>query len=641
MRMEFTGESGGETLQFRSARASSLLDSDPVDSHTSYLSSPPYSLQLRILLRGIALLRPGGRLVYSTCSMNPIENEAVISAALRELGAQAPMDSDSSEVGGEGFKEGGVKLVDCSDMLPDLKRRKGLTSWKVSPWKAKSPAPGSTAAENGEEAFSETVAAAEASTSTTEPVDSNVDVPGTASYRSKVLPSCHWVSSHDELKTLDENLAGTTAKTLWGHGNERNLGIEKCMRVYPHDQNTGGFFVAVLEKKELPQKKNKSKKEFEVEEKERGVAMGMSRAVQERERLFRMSGQAPEETKATISQIPAAAASSSAEAPATADASSSAGTMEVEEKSSSKRAASPSLDEAAPSSKKVKSSEDSAYSPSMDTDSGHGLSGGLPYKEDPFGYTPSNDPQVDLCFDHFSLSESFPRHNLLVRNWKKAPLRSIYLTSDSVHALISGGGIGPSYNEKKVMLARAKGEGRIKDGDDNEAEGEAGVEDQADSPRHPYMNPIRLRLLSAGTKLFARQSSIPAALEASLECRWRATSDGIMALRPFVLPSKIVKATLEDLKFLIKTHYSMTEDLPDGKFKDQVSDLKNGSFVVDVEASECTVEENEKDKGKKGRNNHDDEFKGKRLIKLETRLTVPVWRAPTSINLMLDKQEKT
>ena len=50
----------------------------------SYLK--PYfliSLQLRILLRAMNMLKHDGRIVYSTCSLNPVENEAVIAEALR------------------------------------------------------------------------------------------------------------------------------------------------------------------------------------------------------------------------------------------------------------------------------------------------------------------------------------------------------------------------------------------------------------------------------------------------------------------------------------------------------------------------------------------------------------------------------
>jgi multisite-specific tRNA:(cytosine-C5)-methyltransferase len=43
----------------------------------------PFSLQVRILLRAMNLLKPDGRIVYSTCSLNPVENEAVVAGALK------------------------------------------------------------------------------------------------------------------------------------------------------------------------------------------------------------------------------------------------------------------------------------------------------------------------------------------------------------------------------------------------------------------------------------------------------------------------------------------------------------------------------------------------------------------------------
>lgn len=64
---------------------------------------------MRILKRGIELLAEGGKLVYSTCSLNPIENESVIHRILVET-------------------NGAVELVDVAKDLPGLKFTPGRVS---------------------------------------------------------------------------------------------------------------------------------------------------------------------------------------------------------------------------------------------------------------------------------------------------------------------------------------------------------------------------------------------------------------------------------------------------------------------------------------------------------------------------------
>ena len=69
-------------------------------------------LQARILFKGLQLLKVGGRLSYSTCSLNPIEDEAVVSEILELCG-------------------GAIELVDVSGEMTALRRLPGLKSWKV------------------------------------------------------------------------------------------------------------------------------------------------------------------------------------------------------------------------------------------------------------------------------------------------------------------------------------------------------------------------------------------------------------------------------------------------------------------------------------------------------------------------------
>jgi len=71
-----------------------------------------HKIQVQIATRGVKLLKIGGRMVYSTCSLNPVEDEAVVAEILRR-------------------GKGSLRLVDVSQELVSLQREKGVNQWPV------------------------------------------------------------------------------------------------------------------------------------------------------------------------------------------------------------------------------------------------------------------------------------------------------------------------------------------------------------------------------------------------------------------------------------------------------------------------------------------------------------------------------
>jgi multisite-specific tRNA:(cytosine-C5)-methyltransferase len=140
-----------------------------------------HATQVRILIRALQMLKVGGRIVYSTCSMNPVEDEAVLAEAI-------------TRCGGPGL----VQLLETQDLLPGLKRHSGLKKWNV------------------------------------------MDKTG------RIWEDYESVVKQKEADG-DDGALGRLAESMFPP--KTDLPLDRAMRVYAHQQDTGGFFIAILEKK--------------------------------------------------------------------------------------------------------------------------------------------------------------------------------------------------------------------------------------------------------------------------------------------------------------------------------------------------------------------------------------------------------
>ncbi|RPD68357.1 S-adenosyl-L-methionine-dependent methyltransferase [Lentinus tigrinus ALCF2SS1-7] len=299
-----------------------------------------HSLQLRILQRAMRMLKKGGRIVYSTCSINPVENEAVVAAALKSIP--------------------GFELVDMSNHLPGLVHRPGLTSWK----------PTVTREINTE-----------------------------------------FATYQDYIQSLDESQRGSSKmlESHWPSSPEaENLHLSRCLRIYPHLQDTGGFFIAILQKKPPVKGPAATSKDPSDGKRTADAVEGLDR---------------PDVKKAKLDSEGEAGKAQDADVDQADDAE-----EELPEEALEEPAPSMDVDQAAPA---------AAAEPKIRFKKGKTAEGASAhFKENPYTFIAPNDPIIKACVENFDLSSNFPSSNLLVRNPVGDTVRSLYMVNDIVKSVV-------------------------------------------------------------------------------------------------------------------------------------------------------------------------------------------------------------
>lgn len=449
--------------------------------------------QSRILVRALQMLKVGGRVVYSTCSMNPIENEAVVASAIERCGGHQ-----------------NVKIIDCSNELPGLKRAAGLRSWKV------------------------------------------IDREG------RLWNSWQDVEEHRKKEGIEG--LGRLAETMFPPtGDNAELPLERCMRIYPHLQDTGGFFITVLEKTaEIKAKPEDSTKV---------IPKASVAAVVEELDAKRRNGSAPlEKINALDDLVPQdQEAQAELEKNATVAESShqppySVTLVSADQTSPSKRGAEE-LDELPAKRTKVEDGTDAligdrpvhAPAPSMETENAEPSAVAATTKptqlqpfqkrkpgqptEEAYKYLDPTHLEISTIFEFYGISDKFPRDRFMVRNPEGQPAKTIYYTSS----------LG-----RDILI-------------ENEGRG--------------------IKFVHCGVKMFVKQD-----VQREDVCRWRIQAEGLKILESWVGPKRIVTLTNKETfrKLLIemfpKVDGAGWKEL--GEIGERVRDISMGCCILRVEPSE-------------------------------------------------------
>ncbi|KAH9829989.1 cytosine-5--methyltransferase [Rhodofomes roseus] len=438
-----------------------------------------HSLQIRILERAMRMLKKGGRIVYSTCSLNPVENEAVVAAALKSIP--------------------GFEVVDMSNHLPSLIHRPGMTTWIPT-------------------------------------VDRNITT------------DFHTYKDHWDSLSEDQRKQSKMLESHWPPTGEEveKLNLTRCMRIYPHLQDTGGFFIAVLQKIPAPSTSNQGASKSDGKRQAEAVD-GLETSAVKKPKL------ATELSSATEVEPTRAAVETTED-------------IDEELPDEAVEESDPSIVDPLPQPAPAVNPEEFKKQQKGKKHRGDGGGAGH-FKENPFTFVSPDDPIIQACMAKLRLQPSFPTQNILVRNPEGDPVRSLYLTNDIVKHVVQ------------------------------------------------HNDCIRMRLMTAGTKVFAKQEGVEAKREGT-EAQFRVLAEGLPAVLPYIEPGAIVEADVASLKILMETYYPLCSRFSE-PFKSLIESQTTGSYVVRFRPGQV-----------------DD-------TTLAHELVLPIWKSNVSVTLMIDKKAKS